>query len=123
MRAVNVCFKLDFYINAIIFVALILCNRFIFCSFLIHIINFIFLLDFYFEKAMISRKKDVEIATFDCLTIIFVQIFSPIVSFVFSIIFFNFLIIFFSLVIYFSKQSFVFLFRSRTRDASRVLSY
>ena len=83
------------------------CIRFIFYSSLIHVINFIFLFDFRFEKTLISRRKEIKIAIVDCLIVIFAQVFSLIVSFVFSIIFFNFLIIFFNLIIYFSKHSFI----------------
>ena len=108
LRAINVFSMFDSRVKIIIFAAFILCIYFIFCFFLIHVISFIFLLNLRFEKTSISRKKNVEIVIFDCLTIIFVQVLFSIVSFVFSIIFFNFLIIFFSLVICLSKQSFVF---------------
>ena len=107
LRAVSVFSMFDSRIKAIIFVALIFCIRFIFCSSLIYVINFIFLLDLHFEKTLISRRKKTEIAIVDCLIVIFVQMFSSIVFFVFSIIFFNFLIIFFNLIICFSKHSFI----------------
>ena len=107
LRAVNVFSMFDSRIRMIISVALIFCTRFIFCFFLIHVINFIFLLDFHFERILILRRKDAEIAIVDCLIIIFVQMFSSIVSFVFSIIFFNFLIIFFSLITCLSKYLFI----------------
>ena len=106
LRAVSVFSMFDSCIKTIIFAAFILCTRFIFYSSLIHVINFIFLLNLRFKEALILRKKNVEIAIVDCLIIIFVQIFSLIVFFVFSIIFFSFLIIFFNLVICFSKHSF-----------------
>ena len=108
LRAINVFLMFNLRVKIIIFITFIFCICFIFYFFLIHVINFISLIDFRFEKTLISRKKNVEIATFDCLTIIFVQVFFSIVSFIFSIIFFNFLIIFFNLIICFSKQSFVF---------------
>ena len=72
LRVVNVFSMFDLHIKAIIFVALIFCIRFIFCSFLIHVINFIFLFDFRFEKVLISRKKKIKIAIVDCLIVIFV---------------------------------------------------
>ena len=105
LRAVNVFSMFDLYIKIIIFVAFILCIRFISYFSLIHVINFIFLLDFCFEKTLISRKENVEFAIVDYLIVIFAQIFSLIVSFVFSITFFNFLIIFFNLIIDFSEHS------------------
>ena len=108
LRAVSVFLIFDLYIKAIIFVALIFCIRFIFYFSLIHVISFIFLLDFRFEETLISRQKNVDIVTFDYLTTTFVQVFSLIMFFVFSITFFNFLIIFFNLVICFLKQSFIF---------------
>ena len=107
LRAVNVFSMFDLYIKAIISAAFIFCIRFISCFSLIYVINFISLFDFCFEKTLISRKKNVEIAIVNCLIVIFAQIFSSIVFFVFSIIFFNFLIIFFNLVISFSKHSFI----------------
>ena len=105
--AVNVFSMFDLCIKMIIFAALIFCTRFISCFFLIHVINFIFLFNFRFERTLILRKKNIKIAIIDCLIVIFVQIFSLIVSFVFSIILFNFLIIFFNLVTCFSKYSFI----------------
>ena len=72
LRAVSVFSVFDSRVRAIISAALIFCTRFIFCFFLIHVISFISLFDLRFEKAPISRRKNVEIATFDCLTIIFV---------------------------------------------------
>ena len=124
LRAVNVFSMFDSRIKTIIFATLIFCICFIFYFFLIHVISFISLFNFRFEEASVSRKKDVEIATFDCLTIIFIQIFSSIVSFVFSIIFFNFLIIFFNLVTCLSKQSLVFFvsFAHSWRVASLIMS-
>ena len=107
LRAISVFSMFDSRIKMIIFVALIFCIRFILCSSLIHVINFISLLDLRFKKMLISRKENVEIAIVDCLIVIFVQIFFSIVSFVFSIIFFSFLIIFFSLVTCFLKHSFI----------------
>ena len=65
LRAINVFLMFDLRVKTIISVV------FIFYSFLIHIINFIFLLNFCFEKALILRKKNVEIAIVDCLTVIF----------------------------------------------------
>ena len=108
LRAVSVFSMFDLCVKIIIFVALIFCTRFIFYSFLIYVINFIFLLDFRFKKTLILRRKNAEIAIVDCLIVIFIQIFSLIVSFVFSITFFNFLITFFNLIICFSKHSFIF---------------
>ena len=99
-RAVNMFSMFNLYIKIIIFAALMFCIRFIFCSFLIHVINFIFLFNFRFERMLISRRRNVEIAIIDCLIVIFVQVFSSIVFFVFFVIFFN-------LVIYLSKHSFV----------------
>ena len=72
LRAVNVFLMFDLHVRAIIFVALIFCIRFISCFSLIHVINFISLFNLRFEKALISRRKNVEIAFFDCLTVIFV---------------------------------------------------
>ena len=103
LRTVNVFLMFNLYVKVIIFVVFIFCIYFIFRSFLIYIINFIFLLDFRFERALILRKKNVEIAIVDCLIVIFAQIFSSIMSFVFSIILFNFLIIFFNFVIWLLK--------------------
>ena len=99
LRVVNVSSMFNSHIKTIISVVFIFCIHFISCSFLIYVINFISLFNFCFEKALISRRKNVKIAIVDCLIVIFVQIFSSIVSFVFSIIFFNFLIIFFNFVI------------------------
>ena len=99
LRAINVFSIFNLHVRAIISVALIFCTRFIFCFSLIYIINFISLFNFCFERTLISRKESVEIAIINCLIIIFVQIFSSIVSFVFSTTFFNFLIIFFNFVI------------------------
>ena len=106
LRAVSVSSMFDLCVKTIIFAALIFCIRFIFYFSLIHVINFISLFDLRFEKALISRKKSVEIAIVDCLIVIFIQIFSLIVSFIFSIIFFSFLITFFSFVIWLSKHLF-----------------
>ena len=122
LRAINVFSIFDLRIRIIISIALIFCIRFISCFLLIYVINFISLFDFRFKEELISRKENVEIATFVCLMIIFVQVFSSIVSFVFSIIFFNFLIIFFSFVIFRNNHSF-FLSRLRIRDTSRLLLY
>ena len=72
LRAVNVSSMFDLRVKVIIFAAFIFCNRFIVYSFLIHVINFIFLLDFHFKKTLISRRKSAEIAIVDCLIIIFV---------------------------------------------------
>ena len=99
LRAINVFLMFNSCVKMIIFVALIFCIRFISCSSLIYVINFISLFNFRFEKTLISRKRNAEIAIVDCLIVIFVQIFSSIVSFVFSITFFNFLIIFFNFII------------------------
>ena len=107
LRAISVFSMFDFRVKAITFVAFIFCTCFISCFFLIQVINFIFLLNFRFERTLISRKKNVEIAIADYLIVIFAQVFSFIVFFVFSIILFKFLIIFFSFVIYFLKHSFV----------------
>ena len=107
LRAVNIFSIFDSRVKTIISAAFIFCIRFIFCSLLIHISNFIFLFDFCFEKALISRRKNVEIAIVDCLIVIFVQMFFSIVSFVFSVTLFNFLIIFFNFIICFSKHSLV----------------
>ena len=108
LRAINVSSMFDSHVKTIISAALILCIRFISCFFLIHVISFISLLDLHFEKAPISRRKNVEIATLDYLTIIFIQVLSSIVSFVFSTTLFNFLIIFFNLITCLSKQSLAF---------------
>ena len=72
LRAVNVFSMSDFRVKAIISAALIFCIRFIFCSFLIQAINFIFLLDFHFEETLILRRKNVKVAIADCLIVIFV---------------------------------------------------
>ena len=72
LRAVSVSLMFDLHIKTIIFVAFIFCLYFIFYSFLIYIINFIILFNFYFEEALISRKKNVEIAIVDYLIVIFV---------------------------------------------------
>ena len=106
LRAVSVFSMFDSYVKTIIFAAFILCTRFISCSSLIHVINFISLLDLRSERTLISRRKNAEIAIVNCLIVIFVQIFSSIVSFVFSTTLFNFLIIFFNLVICLLKHSF-----------------
>ena len=123
LRTINVFLIFDLCVKIIISAALILCIHFIFCFSLIYIINFISLLDFRFERTLISRKKNVEVATFDCLTTIFVQIFSLIVSFVFSIILFNFLIIFFNFIICLSKQSFIFFCFAYALVTRRVFYY
>ena len=107
LRAINVFSMFNLCIKIIIFIAFIFCIHFISYFFLIYIINFIFLFDFRFKKALILRKKNIEIAIVDCLIVIFVQVFSLIMFFVFSIILFNFLIIFLNLVIYFSKHLFI----------------
>ena len=72
LRAVNVLSMFDLRIRTIIFAALIFCIYFIFYFSLIHVINFISLLDFRFDKMLISRKRSVEIAIVDCLIVIFV---------------------------------------------------
>ena len=72
LRAVSVSSMSDLYIKTAIFAALIFCIRFIFHFFLIYIINFIFLLDLRFKRALISRKKNAEIAIVDCLIVILV---------------------------------------------------
>ena len=107
LRAVNMFSIFNLHIKAIISAAFIFCTRFIFYFSLIYVINFVFLFDFCFEKTLISRRENIEIAIVNYLIVIFVQVFSSIVSFVFSIIFFNFLIIFFNLVICFSKHLFI----------------
>ena len=107
LRAVNVFLMFDLRVKIIISAAFIFCTRFIFCFSLIYVINFISLFNFRFERTLILRRKNVEIAIVDCLIVIFVQVFSSIVSFVFSITFFNFLITFFNFVICFSKHSFI----------------
>ena len=107
LRAINVFLIFNLHVKTIISIVFIFCTCFISCSFLIYIINFIFLFNFRFKKALILRKKNVEIAIVDYLTVIFVQVFFSIVSFVFSVTFFNFLIIFFDLVICFLKYSFI----------------
>ena len=107
LRAINVFSMFNLHVKTIISVAFIFCIHFIFYFSLIHVINFIFLLNLRFEKALISRKKNAEIAIADCLIVIFVQMFFSIVFFVFSTTLFNFLIIFFNLVIYFLKYSFI----------------
>ena len=99
LRAVSVSSIFDLHVKTIISVALIFCTRFISCSFLIYVINIIFLLDLRFKKTLISCKKNVEIAIANCLIAIFVQIFSSIMFFVFSTTLFSFLIIFFNFVI------------------------
>ena len=58
-------------IEMIISVAFIFYICFISCSFLIYAINFIFLFNFCFKRALISRKKSAEIAIVDCLIVIF----------------------------------------------------
>ena len=104
LRTINVFSIFDLCIRTIISAAFIFCICFISCFSLIYIIDFIFLLNLSFERMLISRKKNIEIAIVDCLIIIFAQVFFSIVFFVFSITFFNFLIIFFNLIIYFSKH-------------------
>ena len=71
LRAINVFSIFNSCVKAIIFAALIFCIRFISWFFLIHVINFIFLFDFRFERALISRRKNVKIAIVDCLIVIF----------------------------------------------------
>ena len=72
LRAISVFLIFNLHVKIIIFVALILCTHFISCFSLIYVINLIFLLNFSFEKTLISRKRNVEIAIFDCLTTIFI---------------------------------------------------
>ena len=107
LHAVSVLSMFHIFIKTIIFAALIFCIRFISYSFLIHVIIFIFVFNFRFEEALILRRKSAEIAIVDCLIVIFIQLFSSIVFFVFSIIFFSFLVISFSLVICLSKYSLI----------------
>ena len=108
LRAVSVFSMFNSHIKTIIFVAFIFCIRFISCFFLIYVINFIFLFNLHFEKTLIFRKKNIEIAIVNCLIVIFVQIFSSIVFFVFSITFFNFpIIFFFNFITWLSKYLFI----------------
>ena len=72
LRVINVFSMFDLYIRTIIFVAFIFCIHFISCSSLIHVINFIFLLDFRFEKTLILSKKNIEVAIADSLIVIFI---------------------------------------------------
>ena len=72
LRAINIFLIFDLHVRTIIFIALIFCIRFIFYFSLIYVINFIFLFNFCFERTLISRKENVEIAIVDCLIIIFV---------------------------------------------------
>ena len=72
LRAVNMFLIFNLHVKTIIFAAFIFYIYFIFYFFLIYIINFTSLFDFRFEETSISRKKNVEIATFNYLTIIFV---------------------------------------------------
>ena len=72
LHAVNVFSMFNLRIKTIIFTALIFCIRFISCFFLIYVINFIFLSNFHFKKVLILCKENVEIATVDCLIVIFV---------------------------------------------------
>ena len=72
LRAINVFSMFDLCVKTIISAAFIFCIHFISYSFLIHVINFIFLFDLRFEKALISRKKSVEIVIINCLIVIFV---------------------------------------------------
>ena len=72
LRIVSVFSMFDLYIRMIISAAFILCTRFISCSFLIHVINFIFLFNLHFKGALISRKRNAEIAIVDYLIVIFI---------------------------------------------------
>ena len=72
LRAISVFSMFDLCVKAIIFVALIFYTHFISCFSLIHVINFISLFDFRFEKTLILRKRNAEIAIVDCLIVIFV---------------------------------------------------
>ena len=72
LHAISVFLMFGLRVKAITSVAFIFCIHFIFCFSLIHVINFIFLFDFRFERALISRKKNVEVAIADCLIVIFV---------------------------------------------------
>ena len=74
LRAINVFSMFNLYIRTIIFAAFIFCTHFISYSFLIYIINF-FLFDFRFEKTLISRRKNVEVAIVDCLIIFLLKYF------------------------------------------------
>ena len=103
-RANSVFIVFNLRINVIIFAALIFCTFFIFWFFLIYVINFISLLNYRFEDALIVNIKNVENATFAFLKAIFVQMFSSIMLIVFSVIFFNFLVISFNFVICFFKS-------------------
>ena len=71
LRAVSVSSIFDLYVRTIISAVFIFCICFIFCSSLIHVINFIFLFDLRSEKTLILRKKKIEIAIVDCLIVIF----------------------------------------------------
>ena len=71
-RANNIFIVFNSRVNAIIFATLIFCIFFIFWFFLIHVINFISLLNRHFEGALITNIESVEIATSASLKIIFV---------------------------------------------------
>ena len=71
LHAVNVFSIFDLHVKMIIPVIFIFCTRFISCSSLIYIINFISLLDFRFKRTLILRRRKIEIATVNCLIVIF----------------------------------------------------
>ena len=107
-RAGNIFIMFNSRVNAIIFAALIFCIFFIFWSFLIHVINFISLLNRRFGNALIANIENVESATSALLKTIFIQMFSSIVLIVFFVIFFNFFVISFNLVVCFFESQFDF---------------
>ena len=72
LRTVNVFSMFNLHVKAIISIAFIFYIYFISCFFLIYIINFISLFDFRFKRTLISRKKNIEVIIFNCLTTIFV---------------------------------------------------
>ncbi len=80
-------FKL--HVNAIIFIALILCTFFVFFSLLIYVINFISLIDCYFKNACLTFILIVVCAINNELYIIFAYMFASYVSFLTLFIFFS----------------------------------
>ncbi len=96
-------------VNAIIFVALILYIFFVFFCFLIYVINFIFLINCYFESVCLTFILIVVCATNNELCTMLVYVFASCVSFLTLFTFFNLFGVFFLIqklcrFVYFSRR-------------------
>ncbi len=87
--ALNILTMSKLHINAIIFIALILCTLFVFFFLLVYAINFIFLVDCRFKSACLMFILIVIFAINNKLYIILVYVFASCVSFLILFTFFS----------------------------------